>query len=165
LNPRYWGGLSCHVASGVDYPVVHVRGFWEQQVPAQTIVPVRQVESRWALGEIRSCLALLMRGRWHDVAGMILPRHGATVIYEDLSSDDTKAFWIQTIAYARRVLQAHRLRGDFQRSSFFHDFAEIGADGLLTKIMDSGVSLFPMAQDRMVCRDQTDVAKFRGPYC
>jgi predicted ATP-grasp superfamily ATP-dependent carboligase len=135
LNPRYWGGLACHVECGVDYPRLHVESFWEGRPPASAVTPVRQVESRWALGEVRSFVALALRARWADIAAMVAPRHGAAVIYEDLSRDSWPAFRAQAGAYLRRVWRARSLTGgNPAKSAFFRAVAEGGAASFLAGI-------------------------------
>ncbi|MCD9008194.1 ATP-grasp domain-containing protein [Luteimonas sp. XNQY3] len=121
-NPRYWGGLSLHLAAGIDYPALHVASVLSNTVALETL-PLsaeNQIESRWLLGELtRSFVSLLS----FDVGEAIAPLRatpGVRVVYED--SGDLGARGIAAQIYAYIKVGRHKSSTDTLRSrqDFFH---------------------------------------------
>jgi predicted ATP-grasp superfamily ATP-dependent carboligase len=123
VNPRYWGGLSTHVASGVDFPSLHVAYATgnNSTIPAIPLMPLRTVESRWALGELRAFFELLLHGRFKEASAVISTPPNTTVVYEDL--DSLNFFLGQFITYTKKAC-SKRERIRQERNDFFSQFAE-----------------------------------------
>lgn len=86
INPRYWGGISVALQSGVDIPALHAKA-WLKQLPTTQgthIRPNRLAETRWALGELNVAFALLARRRFVDLWKLYLAWRDPDVIFEDL---------------------------------------------------------------------------------
>lgn len=103
-NPRYWGGLANHIESGVDYPPLHIAAHMQpDSLPDTLVLPTREIETRWILGEIRAVMELMISGRFNDIKPVFMKSTDYETIYEELSEGDFKPFIVQAKNYAQRV--------------------------------------------------------------
>lgn len=124
MNPRYWGGLACAIASGVNFPALHVATALGGVIDEGVVVPDRIVESRWALGEAAwamSSIAALHPGGLGDMRG-----DGVTdVTYEDLPSGRIRPLWREGLAHAESFLRHGNFGGHGRaKARFFADAHE-----------------------------------------
>lgn len=101
-NPRYWGGLSTHIHSGVEYPLLHVR-LALGELPKTIIESSKTVESRWFLGEIRYFIEKLFSLRPLQCLQIFYKEKDVDkVFYEDFQ-DGFRTIFAQIKAYAKRI--------------------------------------------------------------
>jgi biotin carboxylase len=83
LNPRYWGGLSASMISGVDFPALHVLATIDDLHLEHPVRASTYYETRWLLGEVRALLEYARALQWRQVAAMFrrLPKH--KLFFED----------------------------------------------------------------------------------
>ena len=106
LNPRYWGGLPTAIKSGVDFPLLHLRAALGEPLPQTPVLPLRQVEGRWLLGELRSVVDLLRQRHWRKVGTRLYSRRSWPVYWDDVDWRRPGAFGHQVRAYYR-ILKRH----------------------------------------------------------
>ncbi|MBA3772577.1 MAG: ATP-grasp domain-containing protein [Ramlibacter sp.] len=112
FNPRYWGGVSTEIQSGVDFPKLQLDAH-EERLPAGIVVAELLAETRWLLGELRVAYELLSHGQFQRLLGMlrVAPRHRLYV--EDFGSRRYLAFFNELREYLRSL----RLYGNFGGAS------------------------------------------------
>lgn len=109
INPRYWGGISTAILSGVNFPLLHFSG--GASLPLH--MPEAAVESRWLLGEARVLFELIRLQRWRDAAKVfrVTPLHA--MHWEDFGRGRIGAFFSQVAGYLRSSI----LYGNFAQHS------------------------------------------------
>ncbi len=116
-NPRYWGGLSSHIRSGVDYPVIQMKAA-ENSISASTSYSKNIVESRWLLGDIRYFFESLFHGDFKDIKKMLSTSDVNEVFYEDFDSG-WRVFFNQLLSYCRNGLSKYSKKTIERRTKFF----------------------------------------------
>lgn len=111
VNPRYWGGVSTAIDSGVDIPSLHVSALLDGSLPTACVEPSRIVESRWLLGELRAAIERLIHGQLTAALRMYPRRSTVPVVWEDIGRGRMMAFLSQAIAYADSFLRYGNLGG------------------------------------------------------
>lgn len=116
INPRYWGGLSTHILSGVDFPALHVAALAGSQPPCQLVEATHQVETRWFFGEILAGLELLYRCRATE-AFRLFSSLNASNRFEDFERLGFRSLSVQLLSYLLR-LKNRKSRAE-SRKAFF----------------------------------------------
>ena len=121
INPRYWGSMSVYIESGIDFPRLHIESALENIVPSHPIYPSSEVESRWALGELKVLADLLVSMEFKKVSQMLRSRHDRKIIYEDLT--DGRVFISQIWSYLKRAYSYHPTsKASRSKVAFFSQF-------------------------------------------
>jgi len=105
INPRLWGSIGLAVASGVDLIkllyTAHTKG------PEAAITDVRSqkegVVSRWWLGDAILAASKLKKMKFIESIKLLLP--GWTDVYDDIRSDDLRAFIGEILYYFKKFLK------------------------------------------------------------
>lgn len=103
FNPRYWGGLSTAIESGVDFPVLHLRAFEGAPAPPHPLMATRLSETRWLLGEIRAAVELARARRGRDLARVLRTTPGHRLYVEDFGPGRFRAFASEVRGYVRSL--------------------------------------------------------------
>ncbi len=119
-NPRYWGGVSTHILSGVDYPTIqylHATG----SLKLKDIARINQgIESRWLMGEITYFFDSLIRRDWTSCREIISTNDNT--FFEDLSDyAGISAFLKQLLSYISRYNDKFGKIPYQERIKFFND--------------------------------------------
>lgn len=101
FNPRYWGGLSTAIQSGVDFPVLHLAAFEGAPPPPHPRTAIRLAETRWLLGEARAMVELARARRWKDVGRIFRTTRGHRLYVEDFGPGRFRAFRSELRTYLR----------------------------------------------------------------
>lgn len=101
FNPRYWGGLSTAIESGVDFPALHLDACEGTAPPPQPLVATRLTETRWLLGEIRAAAELARARRWAEFGRVFRATPGHRLYVEDFGPGRFRAFASELRAYLR----------------------------------------------------------------
>jgi len=121
-NPRYFGGVSTHILSGVNFPVIHYQAFSDVGYESNSIVrSSSRVESRWLLGEIGYFFGALFKGYFRDCCEILSKRTNVDrTVIEDFSTSNMSLFFRQVQSYWTRVKdKKYGSKGDNARSRFF----------------------------------------------
>lgn len=121
-NPRYWGGLSLHMAAGIDYPALHVARVLGQSgtAPALPIAVDTPVESRWLLGEAVRAMSSALALDFTQAMAPFRPTPGVRVVYEDSGVVGLRGIAAQLYAYARTGRRKSGPAMLQRRQAFFH---------------------------------------------
>ncbi|MDB5937223.1 MAG: hypothetical protein JWQ01_4567 [Massilia sp.] len=126
INPRYWGGLPTGIASGVDFPVLHI-ACASGQVAQALQQPIRIVEGRWLLGEIRAFAENVRAGRFAQAFGAFRVSPGARLIIDDIGQDGVYAFFHQLCAYLSNLRRYKNSGGHSDsKNEFFERYSSLG---------------------------------------
>lgn len=126
INPRYWGGLPTGIASGVDFPVLHL-ACASGQVPEALQQPVRIVEGRWLLGESRAFAENVRAGRFAQAFGAFRVSPGAQLVIDDVGQDGVHAFFHQLCAYLSNLRRYKNLGGHSNSKIAFFERYSLGS--------------------------------------
>jgi predicted ATP-grasp superfamily ATP-dependent carboligase len=126
LNPRYWGGLPTAINSGVDFPLLHLKAALGEPLAEAPVLPSRQVEGRWLLGELRSLVELLQLRRWRDAGTMLYSRPSWPVYWDDIDWRRPDAFGYQARAYYRILKEQGNAGGHSSAKDAF--FTRVAAE-------------------------------------
>lgn len=107
FNPRYWGGLSTEIKSGADFPRLHVECV--RRCTEQEVGVVRNIESRWLLGELRYFMEAVSSRRFRNLARMVRTTADHGLYVEDFGRGRFKPFLQQL----RSTYQSYRTFGNF----------------------------------------------------
>lgn len=103
FNPRYWGGLSTAVESGVDFPRLHLASFEGVPLGGSVVKATRLSETRWALGEVRAAWELACAREWTAAAGLFVKTPGHKLYVEDFGIGRFAAFGSELLGYLRTL--------------------------------------------------------------
>jgi hypothetical protein len=120
FNPRYWGGLSTEIHSGVDFPALHFACVQGEEAPTEVRTATRSSETRWMLGELRALTELAVAGKWKEAANVFRTTPGHSLLVEDFGFGRFGAFAGQLLGYLR-ALSAYGNFGQHssERDAFF----------------------------------------------
>lgn len=126
LNPRYWGGVPTAIESGVDFPVLHLEAALGRPAPSVPLLPSRQVEGRWLLGEARALVELVYHRRWREAGAMFCMRRDRELYWDDMDWWRPAAFFHQTRAYYNNLKRHGSFGGHCDTKAAF--FARAAAE-------------------------------------
>lgn len=130
FNPRYWGGLSTAIESGVDFPALHLRAFEGAPPPPAPGAALRLSETRWLLGEVRAAVELARARRWRELARVFRTTPGHRLYVEDFGPGRFRAFASEVRGYVRSLAKY----GNFGQQSS-------EKDGYFDRLMTSAMEL------------------------
>jgi predicted ATP-grasp superfamily ATP-dependent carboligase len=130
LNPRYWGGVPTAIESGVDFPALHLEAAMGRPAPSVPLLPSRQVEGRWLLGEARALVELLYNRRWREAGLMFSLRPDCELYWDDIDWWRPAAFFHQTRAYYKNLKQHGSFGGHRNTKAAFFARAIAEAGGV-----------------------------------
>jgi predicted ATP-grasp superfamily ATP-dependent carboligase len=119
VNPRYWGGLSTHIESGVDFPRLHLEAALRGIFPTSPATPSQLVETRWTLGEMRVAIELMLRLRLRELRPLFFPGQARRIVYEEFASGGLLPFLVQARAYLLRALRKLVASGSINEKARF----------------------------------------------
>lgn len=92
-NPRYWGGISTEIQSGVDFPKLHVQSHLGHGYDSD--YQITNIESRWLMGELKYAMDSILIGNLNNIKNIfnITPNHKLYI--EDIGKNKIKSFFAQ----------------------------------------------------------------------
>ncbi len=109
VNPRYWASITNSLASGVNFPALHIEALVYGRSPLTPKVVTNIVESRFVMGEIKVAHELWSAGRWREIGAMFRRHAKSPLVLEDFGMGGIKAFMKQV----RHALRSAKDYGNF----------------------------------------------------